>query len=178
MPHQILPFKADISQLWWEPACWGGFNSDLTKLTHLWCVSACRLDSNLHIHMVGDVQGDQVCKLDGGCCAADSDWNSTEVWVVHRPLVWALILYTQGSSGPRWFSIAAVIQLPGRQTCTAPKTHNNQPELEISSHSAVLSAVWPSHYAASGPCDLVLKFSFLTCVSFHKHVKFTMDFTC
>lgn len=84
-----------------------------------------------------------VCKLDGGggggCCAADSDWDSAEVWAAHRPLVWALILYTQGSWGPRWFSIAAVIQLPGRQTRTAPKTHNNPPALEISSRRAVSS---------------------------------------
>lgn len=73
---------------------WGAW----TLLWQNWptCASACGLDYNPLLH-VACWSG--VCKLDGGCCAADSDWNSTEVWVVHRPLVWALILYTQGRSG-------------------------------------------------------------------------------
>lgn len=84
--------------------------------------------------MVGDVPVDQVCVNYMGVVVL-----LTRTGTVQR--CGLLILYTQSSSGPRWFSIAAVIQLPGRQTGTAPKTHNNQTELEISSHSAVLSAV-------------------------------------
>lgn len=145
MPHQILPFKADISQLW---RTWMG------RL----CLCFDKSDPACGVHQPADLVitylcWSGVCKLDGRCWAADSDWNSTEVWVVHRPLVWALILYTQGRSGPLLVFNSSCNPATRKTNMHSPKTHNNQPELEISSHSAVLSAVWPSHCAASGHCD-------------------------
>lgn len=69
-------------------------------------------------------------------------WKRTEAWGAPQASCLSVNpAHTGQLGGPRWFSMAAVIQLPGRQTRAAPKTHNNPPELEISDYSAVLSAV-------------------------------------
>lgn len=92
----------------------------------------------------------------GSCCAADSDWNSAEALDCSQLSCQCINPRHTLQLWPQWASIAAVIQLPGRETCTASKADNNEPELENSSlllqcQQSVSLSLLARHCAAAGP---------------------------
>lgn len=77
----------------------------------------------------------------GPVCAADSDWNSAEALDCSQASCLCNNPRHTLQLWPHWASIAAVIQLPGRETYTASQADNNQPGLENSGLFALVSAV-------------------------------------
>lgn len=80
----------------------------------------------------------------GAVCAADSDYNSVQALDCSQASCLCIKPGHTLQPWPHWASIAAVIQPPGREACTASQADNNQPGLENSSSLLLVSAVYLS----------------------------------
>lgn len=86
-------------------------------------------------------------------CAADSDWNSAEALGRSQASCLSINPRHTLQLWPHWASIAAVIQLPGRETRTASQADNNRPRLENSGLFALVSAVYLSVSFGRASCS-------------------------
>lgn len=89
-------------------------------------------------------------------CLADSDWTSAEALGCSQSSCLCINPRHTLQLWPHWASIAAVIQLPGRETCTASQADNNQPGLENSGllprcQQSMFLCLLAGHRAAGGP---------------------------
>lgn len=114
----------------------------------------------LYLHVITRVgglcsDGEKVSWL-GAVCAADSDWNSAEALDCSQASCLSINPRHTLQLWPHWASIAAVIQLPGRETCTASQADNNLPGLENSGlllwcQQSIFLSLLAEHRAAGGP---------------------------
>lgn len=89
-------------------------------------------------------------------CLADSDWSSAEALGCSQSSCLCINPRHTLQLWPHWASIAAVIQLPGRETCTASQADNNQLGLENSGllprcQQSMFLCLLAGHRAAGGP---------------------------
>lgn len=89
-------------------------------------------------------------------CLADSDWSSAEALGCSQSSCLCINPRHTLQLWPHWASIAAVIQLPGRETCTASQADNNQPGLENSGllprcQQSLFLCLLAGYRAAGGP---------------------------
>lgn len=114
----------------------------------------------LYLHIiigVGGVccDGEKMTRLEA-VCAADSDWNSAEALDCSQASCLSINPRHTLQLWPHWASIAAVIQLPGRETRTASQADNNWPRLENSGlllwcQQSIFLSLLAGHHAAGGP---------------------------
>lgn len=91
----------------------------------------------------------------GTVCAADSDWNSAEALDCSQASCLSINPRHTLQLWPQRASIAAVIQLPGRETRTASQADNNWPGLENSGlllwcQQSIFLSLLADHPAAGG----------------------------
>lgn len=98
----------------------------------------------------------------GAVCAADSDWNSAEALDCSQASCLSINPRHTLQLWPHQASIAAVIQLPGRETRTASQADNNRPGLENSGlllwcQQSIFLSLLAGHCAAGGPSVVYLQ---------------------
>lgn len=87
-----------------------------------------------------------------GCCAADSGWNRAEALDCLQVSCQYINPRHTLNLWPHSTSIAAVIQLPGRETCMASEADNNTTRAGKFKPFALVSAVCLSVSLGAGQC--------------------------